>query len=72
MQNERCDILDAAIIRYKDVIKQMVSIPEILDHSHEDFQNDSRFAGFLDEITIDLKNACERMPHSRMTEDCEF
>lgn len=37
-----------------------------------DYENDSNFAGYLDEITIDLKMACEHKPHPKMTEECKL
>lgn len=32
----------------------------------------SNFSGFLDEIVIDLKEACETEPHPAMVEECEL
>lgn len=41
-------------------------------HGETNATNDSNFAEILDEITIDLKNKCELMPHSAMVEECKL
>lgn len=37
-----------------------------------DYSHDSNFAGNLDEMTIDLKAACEQKPHPKMQEECKL
>lgn len=42
-----------------------------VDNLNKDLLNDSNFAGLLNEITIDLKKACESKPHPKMIEECK-
>ncbi|XP_055295128.1 beta-hexosaminidase subunit beta-like [Sitodiplosis mosellana] len=79
IQSETCDILTEAIRRYQRIIKSLLKRgihsqrhahhgPNIVEHPNPEFRNNSNLAGFLDEITINLKNPCEREPHPQMTE----
>ncbi|XP_055295127.1 beta-hexosaminidase subunit beta-like [Sitodiplosis mosellana] len=79
IQSESCDILSAAVRRYQRIIKSLLKRdihsqrhayhgPNIVEHPNPEIQNSSYFAGFLDEITINLKNPCEHKPHPQMTE----
>lgn len=82
IQNEDCDILQEAINRYKYIIRRMLKRaqyakhttydPNLIEHPHPEYRNNPYFIGYMDEITIDLKNPCEIQPHPHMTEDCEY
>lgn len=37
-----------------------------------DYSDDPNFAGFVDEIVIDLKKADEQKPHPKMIEECKL
>lgn len=81
VQNENCDILDEAIVRYKHIIGRMLKRdhhakhrgynPNMIEHPYPEFRNNAYFTGFVDEVTINLKNPCEKQPHPQMKEDCE-
>lgn len=71
-----------AIRRYQRIIKSLLKRDihfqrrtnnghNIVEHPYPEYRNSSYFAGFLEEITINLKNPCERDPHPQMTETCK-
>lgn len=82
IQNESCDILTEAIVRYKRIIKLLLKReysskkrahgPQLVEHPYPEFRNDPYFNGFLDEITISLKSPCEEKPHPKMKEECRL
>lgn len=82
IQNEDCDILDEAIQRYKHIIRRMLKRDRSAKHTiydsnlielpYPEFRNNAYFIGYMDEITINLKNPCEKQPNPRMQEDCEY
>lgn len=82
IQNQSCDILTDAIGRYKRIIQQLLERdihigkhdhgPNIVEHPHPEFRNNTYFVGFLDEISINLTNPCENAPHSQMQEACKL
>lgn len=63
--HQKCYILDRAIERYKSIIKR------VLKHREPNAKENSNFAEVLNEVTIDLKNACEEKPHHSMVEECK-
>lgn len=81
VQNESCDILTLAIKRYQRIVKLALNrnaygkrrahTPQLVEHPSPVFRNDANYGGSLDEITINLKNACEEKPHPEMSESCK-
>lgn len=81
VQNESCDILTAAIKRYQRIVrlalnrnaygKRRAHRPQLVEHPSPVFRNNANYGGSLDEITINLKNACEEKPHPEMSESCK-
>lgn len=76
-QHENCDILDEAIQRYRDMIKQMLRHKNSNTHGYANeelfstFQNNSFFTGFMEELSINLQGECEDKPHPAMLEECK-
>ncbi|XP_031618894.1 beta-hexosaminidase subunit beta-like [Contarinia nasturtii] len=81
IQNESCDILLNAIRRYKLIIQKLLPSngrmrprsPGFIEHPTPEFRNDSLFAGFVDEISIDLTTPCTNAtPHHQMQESYQL
>lgn len=73
-----CDILEQAQIRYLRIIHYQKARRDLnKNRTHVNFprrwsfgQNDRRFKGNLDTMTINLTHPCERLPHLNMDESC--
>lgn len=72
-----------AIRRYQRIIKSLLKRDvhsqrrshhgsNLVEHPSPEFRNSTYFSGYLDEVTINLKNPCEREPHPQMTETCKL
>lgn len=76
--NEKCDILDKAIERYKSIIERMPKLNKSnasklpTEQLTKNDLYDPNFVGNLNEIVIDLKKVCEEKPHPQMMEECEL
>jgi len=70
----KCDILQAAIDRYKQII--VVHLRRLrykADSSYSNkWRNVSDFNGNLDALKVDLKKSCEKYPHLNMDESCKY
>lgn len=81
IQSESCDILTEAIKRYQRIIKTALKrniygkrrahATQLVEHPNPQFRDNPYFQGNLDEIAINLKNACEERPRPDMSEDCK-
>lgn len=68
-----CDILESAIVRYKQIIT--VHLRKVRSRINRDTDNKWRSSdynnGHLDIFKVDLKKPCEKMPHQEMDESCK-
>lgn len=69
-----CDILDQAVHRYFKVIfspaRGQVKRPHD-DSLDQKLQQEDNFSGYLDQVSIELKQPCHRYPSYKADENCE-
>lgn len=73
-----CDILDEAVIRYYNLIfyptrgsgvsKRFLKLGKKVSHTWE---QDERFRGYLDTVTLRVMHSCEKYPSFNMEEQCK-
>lgn len=67
-----CDILQNALVRYKQIIQ--VHLRKVRSRINREFDNKWRsrteYNGHLDVLKIDLKQTCEKAPYLEMDESC--
>lgn len=82
MTNQTCQILDEAIKRYTKIISSSIysqthrstrrsERPKLVENPNGRWSNDPLYEGFLDAVSIDLKQPCEVKPYPDMKEECK-
>lgn len=82
MTNQNCHILDEAIKRYTKIISSSLHTqrrrsekrsdrPRLIEIPSGRWSNDPLFEGFLNAVSIDLKQPCEEAPGPDMKEECK-
>jgi hexosaminidase len=69
-----CDILQAALDRYRNII--VVHLRRVRnkiksDHGNGGWRSMAEYNGRLESLKVNLKQTCEKMPHLEMDESCE-
>lgn len=84
MTNQNCQILDEAIKRYTKIVSSSIysqrhrslhrfeNQPRLVENPNGKWSTDPLFGGFLDAISINLKQPCEEKPHPDMKEACKY
>lgn len=69
-----------AIRRYKRIIQSILKRethkkrshrPHVIEHPNPHYRDNDFFAGFLDDLFVNLKQPCEDEPKSNMIESCK-
>lgn len=68
-----CDILQTALVRYKQIITVHLRKVRgrLYRNSDGKWRSVSEYNGHLDTLRVDLKRPCEKMPFLGMDESCE-